>query len=401
MAQQKMGAPVEDCLHMRFCQEWWRNLERDTEMAVKETNGANELFLKELNAEKPSSTFHITFGELHALRKRGFVDVARGKQMYGEQSFTALQILDPGSAPLAWDPSSPFKLGYDYYAKWEDHENDDGSMKKILVHSQELKEEFLKNLPNPKHLFIWEYYEGHEQLRGNAKNDHRRPMISKINALFDDDMNEETIDNLLCNFLAVFFRILAVKSSELKPSKEITVMDDRKEFFLTALKTAKQTTYTETSGRLYDLKERGFFDVIVAKDTYNKKSFTALQILDPGSAQFSQALWSPMKLGYDYYGKCEKHEDGNGRVQNIFVHTKELEMEFRKHLPDLKNLFIHPNCERHEQLRGTAKEDMIYMINAHFENDITPETIDNLLATFLAAFFTILEVQGSKITICQ
>ena len=70
-------------------------------------------------------------------------------------------------------------------------------------------------------------------------------------------------------------------------------------------------------------------------------------------------------------------------------------------MPDLKNLFIEEYQEGHEQLRDTAKEGMIYMITAHFENGITPETIDNLLATFLAAFSTILEDHDSKMTICQ
>ena len=149
------------------------------------------------------------------------------------------------------------------------------------------------------------------------------------------------------------------------------------------------------------LKETGFFDVIVRKDTYNKKSVTALQILNPGSAEFSQAGWSPIRPGYDYYAKCEKHEDNNDRVQNIFVNTEELKTEFRKHMPDLEDLFIEEYHEEHKQLRDTAKEDMIYMITAHFENGITPETIDNLLATFFAAFFTILEDHDRKMTICQ
>ena len=393
---------------------WWEDLAKGTEMAFTKQKIANDFFLKELKAEESSTYDFIYEGKKHDLKKRGFVDAAWGKQRFGDPWytkgffdepdgkqkydlamskpgfkdpwFTTLQILDPGSAPLSCDPSSPFKLGYDYYVKWEKRKNKDGLIEKILVNTEKLKAEFRKHMPNLKNLFIGEYQEGHEQLGGTPTEDPRRPMIYMIQAHFENGKTSEDIVNLLSRFLAVFFRILAVKSSALK-----TVMDNRKKFFLAALNTAKKQTYTETSEGIYDLKETGFFDVIVRKDTYNKKSVTALQILNPGSAKFSQAGWSPIKPGYDYYAKCEKHEDDNDLVQNIFVNTEELKTEFRKHMPDLEDLFIEEYHEEHKQLRDTAEEDMIYMITAHFENGITSETIDNLLATFFAAFFTILE----------
>ena len=95
----------------------------------------------------------------------------------------------------------------------------------------------------------------------------------------------------------------------------------------------------------------------------------------------------------------QKHEVCNGH--NV-VHTEELEEEFRKHLPALRNLFVHKLCETHDQLPETAKEDhrpsMLYMINAHFENDSIPEAIETLAASFLAPFFTILEDKSSEIS---
>ena len=127
-------------------------------MVFNEQKRANEFFLKELKAEEPSTYLPIFKGRKHALKKRGFVDVAWGKQKYDNSWFTTLQILDPGSAPLSWDPSSPFKQGYDYYVKC-----------------------------------------------GTQKN--REGMIEQ------DDVTSENIDNLLSRFWAVFLRILAVKSS--------------------------------------------------------------------------------------------------------------------------------------------------------------------------------------------
>ena len=79
MEQQKMVSPGQDCLHAWFCQKWWRNLARGADMAFIKTNRANEFFLTELKAEEPSTYNVITDGKLHALKKRGFVDVSRGK----------------------------------------------------------------------------------------------------------------------------------------------------------------------------------------------------------------------------------------------------------------------------------------------------------------------------------
>ena len=191
--------------------------------------------------------------------------------------------------------------------------------------------------------------------------------------------------------------------------KESTVMEYRKIFFLKMLKEAKQVTEPEVTPqercRLYQkrmvmrdvpkdvlarlekwkvaepdtevtwyaLRERGFFDVRVRKKEDNRKSFTVLQVVDPG-----RNVRSPFRKGYDYYVQCQNHE--------------ELKEEFRKHLPSLRNLFvdalfIHAFCKRHDQ----------FMIDAHFEDDIIPEATDTLAASFLAAFFTILEDKSSTI----
>ena len=108
---------------------------------------------------------------------------------------------------------------------------------------------------------------------------------------------------------------------------------------------------------------------------------------------------SPFKLGYDYYNMCKKHQGNNECVEkNILVHTKELELAFSEHLPGVKNVDVHDRYQWHQQSGGTAKEDIwrpiIDMIEAHFENDVTSETIDNLLASFLEAFFRILEIKS-------
>ena len=149
-------------------------------------------------------------------------------------------------------------------------------------------------------------------------------MIDIIEAHFETDMTPETIDNLLRSFLEAFFRILAVKSSEQNPATEITEMainnrKSAKEFFLKELKAAKQC------GRVYSLKERGCDDVKVGTAVYDNKSITALRILHPGLAPFSQHASSPFKLGYDYYDMCEKHQDINGCVEkNIHVHASRM-----------------------------------------------------------------------------
>ena len=212
-------------------------------------------------------------------------------------------------------------------------------------------------------------------------------------------MTSETIDNRLSSFLAVFFRILAVKSSELNTTKEITVMDDRKEFFLKELNQAKKI-HTNPMKLFYNLRFQGWGDVLVTKKTYLTEPFTALQVLDPGWL-FFRKTWCPFKKGYDYYFQGKKHEYINGYMQNTVVRTRELEMEFRKHLPVLRFLCVDA-MEQH-QLPDTAKEDhrssMGWEIYAHFEGDMTLETIDNLVANFFAAFFTILEDKSSTLSV--
>ena len=120
-------------------------------------------------------------------------------------------------------------------------------------------------------------------------------------------------------------------------------------------------------------------------------------------------MLSPFKLGYEYYDEWEKKKGRNGRMQNILVHEQELKSEFRKHLPDLKHLFIHHYYEGHKMWAGndpTCDDRIIKIcrINALFELDMTPATIGNLLSKFLAAFFRILadksfkmEKRGSKL----
>ena len=63
---------------------------------------------------------------------------------------------------------------------------------------------------------------------------------------------------------------------ELNRTKESTVMDDRKEFFLKELKEAEQVTITEPEVTLYDLWKRRFFDVLVRKEEDNKLRSSAL-----------------------------------------------------------------------------------------------------------------------------
>ena len=125
------------------------------------------------------------------------------------------------------------------------------------------------------------------------------------------------------------------------------------DFFFTELQGAEQSTYRQTNGVLYRLQERGFVDVTVGTTMFD--TFTVLQILDPGSVPLSQDVSSPFKFGYDYYAQCAKRQDSKGCMKNILVHTQELEIEFRKHLPDLKNVFVHECDKEHEQLRSTAK----------------------------------------------
>ena len=60
---------------------WWEDLAKGTEMAFTKQKIANDFFLKELKAEEPSTYDFIEEGKKHDLKKRGFVDVAWGKQM--------------------------------------------------------------------------------------------------------------------------------------------------------------------------------------------------------------------------------------------------------------------------------------------------------------------------------
>ena len=362
----------------QFCREFWWDLAK---RVINEPKSAQDFFFTELQGAE-QSTYRQTNGVLYRLQERGFVDVTVGTTV--RDTFTVLQILDPGSVPLSQDVSSPFKFGYDYYAQCAKRQTSKGCMKNILVHTQKLESEFRKHLPDLKDVFVHECDKEHEQLRGTAKEYHWRPMIHMIDAHFETDMTPET---LLCRFLPAFFKILAVKSSEQNPAREITEMainnlKSAKEFFLKELKVAKQC------GKVYSLTKRGFVDVTVAEDVYDNKSFTVLRILHPGSAPFSQDASSPFKLGYDYYDQCEKHE--------------ELKIAFSEHLPDLKNVVVRKGYKWHQQLRGTAKEDhwrpMIDMIDAQFENDMDPETIDNRPASFLAAFFRILEIKSSEMS---
>ena len=142
----------------------------------------------------------------------------------------------------------------------------------------------------------------------------------------------------------------------------------------------------------YDLRFQGWVDVLVTKKTYGTKPFTVLQLLDPGWLFFRKKR-CPFKPGYDHYFQGKKHEHKNGYWQNNVVRTRELEMEFRKHLPVLRFLFVDA-MEQHQ-----FSSVMGWQIYAHFEGDMTLETIDNLVAHFFAAFFTILEDKSSKLSV--
>ena len=150
---------------------------------------------------------------------------------------------------------------------------------------------------------------------------------------------------------------------------------------------AEQIIITEAEVTWYAPRQPRLFDVRVRKDDRN--SFTVLQVVDPGRLIIENE-GSPFWRGYEYYVQDQEHEVCNGHT---VVNTEKLEEELRKHLPDIRNLFVHKLRETHDQLPETAKEDhrpsMIF--NAHFENDSIPEAIETLAASFLAAFFTILE----------
>ena len=66
-------------------------------------------------------------------------------------------------------------------------------------------------------------------------------------------------------------------------------------------------------------------------------------------------------------------------------------MEFRKHLPVLRFFFV--------EAIGQHQLTMKWKIYAHFEVDMTLDTIDNLVAHFFAAFFTILEDKSSTLSV--
>ena len=164
-----------------------------------------------------------------------------------------------------------------------------------------------------------------------------------------------------------------------------------KKFFLEELQAAETSSYFP-NGQLFHLKERGLFDVTKGEESYGGTLNTALKIIHPSSALLSQEALSAFKLGYEYYEKFEKRRDSNGREKNIFVHEDELKNEFRTHLPDLKNLFVQDYYE--ERTPDTATQDhrrvTIFHISAYFELEKNPASINNLLSSFLAAFFRIL-----------
>ena len=93
--------------------------------------------------------------------------------------------------------------------------------------------------------------------------------------------------------------------------------------------------------------DRGLVDVTKGIERYGNQRFKVLNIFYPGSALLSMNVRSPFKLGYAYYDDWKKAAGRNGRTENILVHEDELEIEFRKHLPDLKHLFIHHYYEGH------------------------------------------------------
>ena len=189
---------------------------RQALIAITEPQTAKRFFLKQLKAAEQES-YCQDYGKIFRLKDRGLVDVTKGIEVYAQQRFTALHILYPGSALLSMNVFSPFKLGYESYDEWEKKKGDNGRMQNILVHEQELKNEFRKHLPDLKHLFIHHYYEGHKMWAGNDPTcDDRIVKICSINALFELDMTPATIGNLLSKFLAAFFKILADKSFKME-----------------------------------------------------------------------------------------------------------------------------------------------------------------------------------------
>ena len=189
----------------------------------------------------------------------------------------------------------------------------------------------------------------------------------------------------------------------LDPTEIRSDFTSTKKFFLDELQAA-ETSQDLPTGQLFHLKDRGLFDVTKDEEFYSGTKNTALQIIHPSSALLSQPELSAFKLGYRYYEKFEKRGDINGREKNIFAHFDELKEKFGTHLPTLKHLFVGDYyAKRTPDTEPDHRHITISYISAHFKLEKDPETVNNLLSSFLAAFFRILadksfEVQQASMT---
>ena len=171
----------------------------------------------------------------------------------------------------------------------------------------------------------------------------------------------------------------------------ITEPQTAKRFFLKQLKAAEQESYCQDYGKIFRLKDRGLVDVTMGEESYSGSVNTALKIRHPSSVLLSQQGLTAFELGIRYYEKFEKCGVINDREKDIFVHGDELEKAFRTHLPELKHLYVVDyKAEKTPDTEPDHRHVTIDYIGAHFKLEKDPETINNLLSSFLAAFFRIL-----------
>ena len=180
-----------------------------------------------------------------------------------------------------------------------------------------------------------------------------------------------------------------VKQS-LDPTQIRREFTSTKKFILKEIQAA-ETSITLLQEQLFHLKDRGLVDVTMGEESYSGSVNTALKIRHPSSVLLSQQGLTAFELGIRYYEKFEKCGVINDREKDIFVHGDELEKAFRTHLPELKHLYVVDyKAEKTPDTEPDHRHVTIDYIGAHFNLEKDPETINNLLSSFLAAFFRIL-----------
>ena len=178
----------------------------------REFTSTKKFILEKIQEAKTSRTF-LQRQLLFHLEEQGLVDVTVDEEVYSGSVHTSLKIRHPSSALFSQTTLSELKHGYCYYDKFQKWRDINGREKDILVNREELETKFHTNLPALKHVWVVDYKEG----RTPDTDQDRRPItIDYIGALVKLEKDPETINNLLSNFLATFFKILADKSFELK-----------------------------------------------------------------------------------------------------------------------------------------------------------------------------------------